>query len=203
MTDSTIRAILFDYGGVLADEGFHDGLVALAREQGLDPAAMARAGADAVYDSGFVIGHGSAADFWTLMRLRTGLGGEDDQLTRRILDGFRLRPGMLELVRQLRTRGYLTGVFSDQTHWLDELDARQCFSAAFDHVFNSYHLGKGKRDGSLFGDIAVRLELPPGAILFIDDNPGNVERAREAGWHAILYVGRVQLQRALQDKLRD
>ena len=42
----------------------------------------------AVYDSGFVLGRGSAADFWALLRERSGLEGEDDVLTLRILDGF-------------------------------------------------------------------------------------------------------------------
>ena len=63
-----LKAILFDYGGVLADEGFHNGLVALANEQGLDATAMLNEGKKAVYDSGFVLGQGSAADFWALMR---------------------------------------------------------------------------------------------------------------------------------------
>ena len=55
-------------------------------------------------------------------------------------------------------------------------------------ALNSYHLGKGKRDISLFDDIAGLLKTPPGHILFIDDDPGNVERAKQKGWQAILYV---------------
>ena len=33
---STIRAVLFDYGGVLAEEGFREGLFSIARQQGLE-----------------------------------------------------------------------------------------------------------------------------------------------------------------------
>jgi len=40
----------------------------------------------------------------------------------------------------------------------------------------------------LFDDIAGFLKTRPQRILFIDDDPGNVERARQKGWKAILYV---------------
>ena len=142
----------------------------------------------AVYDSGFVLGRGSSADFWALLRQRSGLLGEDDALSARILAGFVPRPAMLAEVERLRAAGYLTGILSDQTHWLDELDRRHHFKAAFDRIYNSYHLGKGKRDPSLFADVASDLGLAPGALLFIDDAPGNVERARAAGLRSLLFT---------------
>ncbi len=190
MLNQSIKAALFDYGGVLAEEGFHNGLVAMAREQGLNVDDMPKTAMQAVYDSGFVLGQGTAADFWALMRERTGLKGEDAALTKRILDGFIIRPWMIELVRELRAQGVITGILSDQTDWLDRLDEKDHFSDAFDHVFNSYYLGKGKQDPSLFTDITAVLALPASAILFVDDNPDNVARARAGGLQAIHYVDR-------------
>ena len=201
MGNSTIKAILFDYGGVLAEEGFRDGLTALAEAQGLDPAEMRREGMNAVYDSGFVLGKGTAAYFWAMMRERTGLEGEDDTLTKRILAGFVLRPWMIERVRRLRAEGYVTAILSDQTHWLDELDARDHFYDAFDRVYNSYRLGKGKRDRSVFTDVAADLGLLPGEILFVDDNQGNVDRASEAGMKGIVFEDREGFITALETLL--
>jgi len=188
MNVPAIRAILFDFGGVLAEEGFRDGLAALASEQGLDTAQLPEAGMQAVYDSGFVLGKGTAADFWALLHERTGLAGDDEVLSERILSGFELRPGMIELVRRLRAHGYVTGILSDQTHWLDELNRRYPFSDVFDHIYNSYRLGKGKRDPSLFVDVAKDLGMPPSSLLFVDDDIGNVNRAREAGYEAMLFL---------------
>ena len=148
-----VRAILFDFGGVLAEEGFRNGLAELARSQGLDDSELPGRGMQAVYDSGFVLGHGTAAGFWSLLRKRTGLTGNDGDLTERILSGFVLRPQMLALVRRLRAAGFITGVLSDQTHWLEDLDRRAPFLADFDRVYNSYELGKGKRDPTLFLDV--------------------------------------------------
>lgn len=188
MSSSDIRAVLFDYGGVLAEEGFYNGLISLAEEQALDAKAMPEEGMKAVYDSGFVLGRGTAADFWNLLRQHTGLEGDDDILTDRILDGFQVRPWMIELVRNLRDKGYIVGILSDQTYWLDELDKADHFYQEFNHIYVSYYMRKGKRDASLFTDVVDDLNLKPQQVLFIDDNVNNVQRAKEMGLNTILYI---------------
>lgn len=196
-----IKAILLDFGGVVAEEGFRNGLIALARDQGLDESGMPLQGMRAVYDSGFVLGQGTAADFWELLRQRTGLQGEDETLTQRILDGFVLRPWMLQVVRELNSRGYVTGILSDQTDWLERLDQRDKFFSLFDHIFNSYYLGKGKQDPALFLEVAARLELEPAEILFIDDDSGNIQRAHTTGYRVLLYTNRQQFLSELEKML--
>ena len=194
---SGIRALLFDFGGVLAEEGFHKGLEELGREQGLDPKGLAQAGMDAVYDSGFVLGQGSAGEFWRLLRERTGLVGDPRTLSRRILAGFTLRPWMLEAVDRLRQAGYLTAILSDQTHWLDTLVERHGLDRYFDRIYNSYHLGKGKRDPSVFDDVVRDLGVPPREVLFIDDNPANVTRAETRGLRGWPYRNREEFEQLL------
>jgi len=178
---------LFDYGGVIAEEGFRAGLFALAGRQGLDPMTLLLAGADAVYSSGFVLGQADERKFWAQLREETGLQGSDEALTGEILPRFTLRPAMLDLVAQLKDRGLLVGILSDQTDWLERLEVRDRFFHHFDRVFNSWHWGKGKRDVTFFTEVAADLGLAPGQILFIDDLPGNVARAQQAGMRAILY----------------
>lgn len=196
-----IKVILFDFGGVLAEEGFRDGLVALAREQQLDVNNMPEQGMQTVYDSGFVTGQGTAADFWDLLRNRTGLQGNEQELTQRILEGFVVRPWMMDVVGDLKTRGYKTGILSDQTHWLDMLDKRYHFYRKFDYIFNSYYLGKGKQDSTLFADVAALLGIPPAEILFIDDDIGNVDRARACGYQTLHYVNQRQFLTELEKVL--
>lgn len=198
---NTIKAVLFDYGGVLAEEGFSNTLEALAKEQSLAVATMTAEGMQAVYDSGFVLGKGSEADFWSLLRERTGLRGDDSVLRARMFEGFVIRPWMLELAARLRARGYVTGILSDQTDWLDSLDARDHFYRFFDRVYNSYYIGKGKRDPSHFKDVATDLGLPPLTIVFIDDSEKNVATAKAAGMQGIHYVDRESLVQELNASL--
>ena len=194
MSNQSIKAVLLDYGGVIAEEGFRNELVVMAREQGLDPDTMLGVARREVYESGFVLGWGTEEAFWASMRAGAGLRGSDAELTKRVLDAFVLRPWIIERVRQWRGQGYVTGILSDQMHWLDWLNERDHFFQYFDHVFNSYHLGKGKRDPALFYDIAARLALAPDEILFVDDLMSNVERAQAAGWQAIHYTDRASFE---------
>jgi putative hydrolase of the HAD superfamily len=198
MSNQTIRAVLLDYGGVIAEEGFQNGLRAMAREQGLDTGTMMNVARLAVYETGFVTGTGSEQTFWAAMRSGTGLAGSDAELTRRVLDGFILRDWMIGWVRHWRAQGRLAGILSDQSHWLDWLNERDRFFAEFDCVFNSYHMGKGKRDPTLFHDLAARLRLAPGEILLVDDMQSNVERAQAAGWQAIHYTDRASFEQSME-----
>jgi putative hydrolase of the HAD superfamily len=182
-----IKAVLLDYGGVIAEEGFQNGLRAIAKEQGLDAAATLLVAKHAVYDSGFILGKGTAAEFWQQMRDGAGIQGSDDELTQRVLRGFILRPWMIDWVVKLNAQGIFTGILSDQSDWLDWLEQRDGFFHHFQRVFNSYYLGKGKREPSLFPQIAQTLDLSADEILFVDDMASNVQRARDAGWQAIRY----------------
>jgi putative hydrolase of the HAD superfamily len=185
-----IKGVLFDFGGVLSEEGFREGLMAIGQAAGLSPEAFFETAAAAVYDSEYVLGKAEESAYWAMVRERTGIEGSDNEFRREILERFRLRLWMLEIVRALRSRGYLVGILSDQSQWLDELDQRYDFFKEFHHVFNSYHLGKGKKDPSLFPEIAAKLGVKGSEILFVDDNEGNVERARTNGWNTILYRNR-------------
>ena len=194
-----IRVLLFDYGGVVAEEGFREGLKAIARRADLDPDAFFALAARAVYDSGYVTGCAGEADYWNLVRTLSGIRYLDNEVRREILERFTLRQWVLDLILDLRAHGYWVAMLSDQTDWLDELDRRDDFFQYFDEVFNSFHLGKGKQDPTVFADIARRLEVSPSAIVFIDDNPGNVERAQSQGLQTILYRDEDSLLRDLKD----
>ena len=102
--------ILFDFGGVLAAEGFRTGLEAIGREQGLDPVETFRLGQEIVYSSGYVVGAASEASFWDEFRRRTGITAADGELRRRILDRFLPFPKMLAAVNRLRQLGFTLAI---------------------------------------------------------------------------------------------
>ncbi len=181
------EAVLFDFGGVIAEEGFREGLFAISSNSKLDPAEFFKIASDAIYDTGYIIGKASECSYWDLLRLRTGVSMSDLEMRLEILRRFNLRPWMLRIVDKLRQQGYFVALLSDQTNWLDELDATGHFSGRFDAVFNSYHLGKGKKDASIFTDVASILGIDPRSCLFVDDNPGNISRSSSVGYQTILY----------------
>ena len=190
MTDEKRRidVVLFDFGGVLAEEGWKNGFKRIAEAAGLDGDTVVAAASDAVYQTGYILGKGAEAEFWKALKAGTGLTGDEAAMRRDIFSRFVLREWMIDLVKKLKAQNLVVGILSDQIDMLDQLDAKYDFFKCFDHVFNSYHIGKGKRDATLFDDIAGLLKTTPERILFIDDHPGYVERARQKGWNAILYT---------------
>ena len=187
-----IRAVLFDFGGVLAEEGFRKGLYQIASLNAIDPDAFFTAAQGLIFTSGYLTGRCSEASYWDQLRASTGIKGRNDELKDIILERFMLREWMLDLVRKLKLASVRTAILSDQTNWLDELDERLHFFSLFERVFNSFHQGKSKNDPSLFDDVLSLMNLEPGETLFIDATLGHVERARSRGLHAIHFTSREQ-----------
>lgn len=179
--------MLLDFGGVIAEEGYRLGLEEIAHRNDVDPAFLKSEADEAIYDTGYITGRGTERDFWERLRRRTGIAGTDDALADEILRRFALRPRMIAAVRNLRRHGIVVGILSDQTDWLERLEGRDRFFIEFDRVFNSFRLGKGKRDATVFDDVVRDLGAAPGETLFVDDNPGHVDRARSRGLAAILF----------------
>jgi putative hydrolase of the HAD superfamily len=186
----SVAAILFDFGGVIAEEGFREGLSAIARENGQEPEAFVRIGFELVYGVGYVLGRSDEKTFWQAIRDRTGIQETDAALRARILSRFTLRPWMMEILGQLRNAGMRLALLSDQTNWLDELDEKLHFFRCFDHVFNSYHMGKSKKDPWLFDDVLKVMDLRAEQTLFVDDHRAHIDRAGQRGLNTILYQDR-------------
>lgn len=180
-----IKAILFDFGGVIAEEGFKNGLQAIARKQGLDPDRFFSVAQDLVYSTGYVLGQAAEQAYWETIRRETGLKIGDAQLRKEVLSRFIVRPAMMDLVQDLKMKGFLVGILSDQSNWLEELDQKYDFLRHFDRIFNSYHLHKSKKDPSLFREVCTLLRVDPQEVLFIDDNPENIKRAASTGLKTI------------------
>ena len=177
----------FDFGGVIADEGFVLGLQSLGRAEGIDPDLMRTEGVQAVFSTGFVLGQADEGTFWRDLKKRTGLQAEDAHCRKTVLDSFVVRPWMLQIVHQLRKNGRSCAILSDQVTWLDILDKKHGIFQHFDRVFNSFHLGKSKRDPSLFTDVLNAVQTRAEQALFVDDSEDNIQRAQEQGLKTIHY----------------
>ena len=183
-----IKAVLFDFGGVIADEGFWKGLQVIGRENGLDPDEFFRTADALIYETGYLVGKADEALFWNTVRSKTGIRGTDAELTNEILRRFTLRPDMIVSVDLLRSKGFIVAMLSDQTNWLDEIDRQTALFRHFDTIFNSFRLHKSKRDASVFGDVCATLGVKTGETLFVDDNINHIKRAQGQGLQTIHFV---------------
>ena len=194
-----IQAILLDFGGVIAEEGFQQGLYAIADRFGLDQKRFFQLANEAVYNSGYVIGSGTENDYWNELREHSGITANNDELRQEILTRFIPRDWMLEIIRSLRQQEKVIAILSDQTDWLDQLDARYHFFQYFDAVFNSFHLGKTKRDPAIFAEILSALEANGKETLFVDDNISHIDRATAAGLQTHHFTDRDRFMKKLKE----
>lgn len=193
------QVVVFDFGGVIAEEGFQEGLKAIARANGLDEVVFFEGARDLIYQTGYVTGTSDEKTYWQAVRLRFGLNESDKNLREQILNRFVVRPEMLSFASDLQKRGHTTSLLTDQTDWLYQLD-REGGSGILTHfqfVFNSYDLHMSKRDRDLFQYVEQTLKTAPKDILFVDDNPDNIEMAARLGWEAILFQGYQRLKEVL------
>jgi putative hydrolase of the HAD superfamily len=186
---TSVTTILIDFGGVLAEEGFREGLREIAAKNGIDPDRFFPAADRIIAETGYLTGSAEEGAFWAAVRRETGITGTDRALREEILKRFVLRPSMLAWVDHVRNTSLCVAILSDQTNWLDEIDAATELYSHFDVVFNSYHIHKSKRDSTLFRDICLSLGEAPGSVLFIDDNRQHIERASGMGLQTCLFTG--------------
>jgi putative hydrolase of the HAD superfamily len=197
-----LRAVIFDFDGVVAARGFSGALKSLAERWGGDYPPLPQLAMQALIDSGYLTGRGTEADWWRRLEAALGPIGECARFRADVLALSVVRPWQLALARELAAAGYATAVLSDHTDWLDDIEAAQPFGHAFGQVFNSYYLGACKREAAAFTAVADALGIEPAQAVFIDDNPDNVARAAALRMTGIVYRERAAFLRDLGTALR-
>lgn len=189
-----IRAVIFDFGGVIWDMRL-DLARAIEQRHGLPKHALMRT----LYDTDdwrrVQLGEGDR-DAWRAAAhraLEAEAGRPLPPLHDEWTAGMRLIADNVALIRRLRP-SYRTQVLSNADATLPERMRLLGVYDLFDDVVVSAHVGVAKPDRRIYELAAGRLNLPPEACVFIDDNERNVEAARETGMRAVLFrVGRDDL----------
>lgn len=180
-----IKAVFFDFGGVIAEEGWENGLRHIADFHYFDPDGFFADACDVLWSTGYMYGRASEDDFWHGISQRYEFEMTQNDMRRVIFDRFRIRPYMLELIKEIGSNGFRLAILSDQTNWLDDINSEHGFFDLFEKVYNSYHLGKGKKDETVFPEVCADFGVKPEESLFVDDNAGHIERAVKKGMKTV------------------
>ena len=184
----TIRAVVFDIGGVLEhtpDIGVYDDW---ARRLALPPGEM-RKHLTPVWKAGSV-GEISLADVHR--RIGEILGIDEAQVNAFMADVWTQYLGTLnveltEYFRNLRPRCQ-TAILSNSFVGAREREQeRYGFEDMTDFIIYSHEVGMGKPDSRIYALTCERLGLPPDEVVFVDNVAANVTAAREGGMQAILF----------------
>ena len=194
-----IRAIIFDFGGVLMRTGDPAGRREWETRLGLSTGMLERAvhGSDlwVKTQSGLV----SPDDYWAQTAAALGAAESDIPLLRH--DYFRddhLDPGLMSFIATLRQAGYKVGLLSNDALTLEtKLRDELAIYDAFDAVVISAQIGVMKPDERAYLAMTQALGVTPTEAVFIDDNAANIDGASRAGLWAIRYEAGMDVQAAL------
>ena len=87
----------------------------------------------------------------------------------------------LELVDDLRSRGYVVAVLTNGTDTVSEEMRMLALAGHFDVIFNSAVIGHVKPDVHVYTHVLTALALDGGEVFFTDDSASNVEAATHSG----------------------
>ncbi len=179
----TIRAVVFDIGGVLEitpDQRMSDvwrgGSIGTISEHDVHQAVTERLRLDERQLAEFMAG------IW-----REYLGPANTEL--------------IEYAHRLRPR-YRTGILSNSFAGARQREqAVYGFEDLVDEIIYSHECGMTKPDPGIYALACERLGVEPAQMVFLDDHQPCVEGARQAGIHAVLYQDNSQAVSDIEDLL--
>ncbi len=114
------------------------------------------------------------------------------------------RANVFAIVEELKRAGLICCVLSNTIplHWDKLRSATEYPSfALFEHLFASHLIKCAKPEKESFLFVARALNIQMSECLLVDDTPLNVDRAKAAGWQALLFRDAAQLKRDLNELL--
>ena len=183
-----IEAVIFDYGGVLAQTADPAPRAAWERDLGLAPGALTAT----VHDNRLWVaaqnGRLPSDAHWQAVGEALGLDKSQlGGLRASFYAGDVLNQQLLARIDCLRQQGVALGLLSNFSTDLRGMLEAQDLLRRFDHVAISAEIGVMKPDAAAYEAILGMLALPASACVFIDDLPANVAAARALGMHGIVF----------------
>ncbi|MDP2749477.1 MAG: HAD-IA family hydrolase [Nanoarchaeota archaeon] len=190
-----IKAIIFDYGGVLSAEASLQSFGAYyAPKFGKNPEEFSKL----IIENWRLarVSDISSKLFWK--NLAEFIGIAPDVLRKDFLAFFGFREEVFELVKELKKKKYKLGLLSNQIEdWLEEVIENRKFNKTFDVIVTSYKSRIAKPDVSIFEEIVEKLKVKPAECIYIDDLKRNIPPAKQLGMKTILFTDLKQLKKEL------
>ncbi len=197
--ETPVRAVVFDFGGVISsfDVGIFLRRLAPFTEKPVEEIRSLIYGSKlpVLYESGRI----SSAGFFARLAALCGLRMSEEEFYPAFTEIFTPIEPTLGLIRRLKGR-YRLGLLSNTNEWhfRGYIETIPVFPL-FDTVTLSYEVKEMKPGERIYRDALGKLGLPPEACVFIDDIEENVAAARKLSMRAIRYEGHDRLVAALAD----
>jgi epoxide hydrolase-like predicted phosphatase len=181
----TIKAIFFDFGGVLARTEFQAPRQHLAERLDMEYEDLVHLVFESETARQATVGKIDEEVHWaaTLKALKLPADGRET-LTNEFFGGDVVDRELIAALRSLRPQ-YKVGLISNAWSGLRGYITGQGFADAFDAMIISAEVGLKKPDAPIYHLALEKLGVQPAEAVFLDDFIENVEGARSVGMQAI------------------
>lgn len=200
----TIKAVVWDLGGVLVRTEDYSSRHALATRLNIEPGALEHLVFSDEAGMRTQRGEIPVEQHWENIRQYFGLTPQGlKNFINEFFAGDVLDLELVSYIRSLRSQykiGLLSNAFSDLRHMLEDV---WCISDVFDEIVISAEVGMVKPDARIFLLAAGRLKIDPQEAVFVDDFRHNVEGARAVAMHAVHFQNAIQARKDLEKTILD
>jgi len=195
-----IRAIIFDFGGVLMRTATPLPRRKLEQRFGLPPDGASKlVFGSSLWDKA-QLGRFNSAEFWAEVGRQLGLNAEElAEFRQAFWAGDRLDEELVALIRHLRDTGYHTALLSNGPASLLQHLEQLGIADSFDVIVASGCEGLMKPDPAIFELTLSRVGVTAEEAVFVDDSRVNVAAARQVGLQATRFRGLAPLRKWLQN----
>ena len=187
----SIRAVLFDLGGVIVRTEYQAPRQRLAERFGMDYEDIEKI----VFGGG---ANGSAArasvgeitedEHWqNVMKILKLPGGDYKDIQKEFFGGDVVDRTLIHFVRSLKPK-YKTGLISNAWSGLRQYMIREKFDDAFDSIVISAEVGVTKPSAKIYQFALDQLGVKPKEALFVDDFIENIEACEKLGMQGIHFT---------------
>jgi glucose-1-phosphatase len=184
----SIRAVLFDLGGVIVRTEYQAPRQHLAERFGMDFDDMDRI----VFGGGTngsaaraMLGQITEEEHWlNIMKLLKRPAGEYERVRDEFFAGDILDRNLINFLRSLRPK-HKTGLISNAWSGLRNYILREKFDDAFDIMIISAEVGMAKPDPKIFQIALKQLQVKANETVFVDDFIENIEACQKVGMQGI------------------
>jgi putative hydrolase of the HAD superfamily len=193
MNNQKIKAVIFDWGGVLCDEAEPFASIPLQKKLGMEPNAIADKARE-IYNGNYT-GKYNHDDFWHAIMVHYGLEETEEinpaALSLAYVSSYRIYDEMLVYVTKLK-KNYKTAILSNLSAIMrDHIRPKHNLSQYFDvEVYScDVDVQAMKPDKKPYLVCLEKLGVRPEESIFVENTAKNLITARELGMQEYLFMG--------------
>jgi HAD superfamily hydrolase (TIGR01509 family) len=192
--EMSIRAVIFDIGGVLVRTEDPEPRRAWERRFGLPDWGLAKIVFDGPISQRATVGQATEDEPWQAAAGQLGLSADElRQLRQDFWSGDRYDDALFDYIRALRPR-YKTGIISNAWPGVRAIHQPKINGDTFDAILYSAEEGVAKPDPEIYRRALARLGVTGPEAVFVDDFLENVEAARALGLAGVHFKPGIDVQ---------